>query len=168
MEADRGMAAMPEMLPAIVPETEDESRSGLEPGYLVICWNDPVNYMEYVTHVFRTVFGWPRKKAEFHMLHVHEQGNLPLGIPVEPRRFRGRVDRDGDRLPVVGQSLPELLGQERHDGVQQPQHPLEHVQHDGPGPVRLRGGRQGQEGGLGHLEPVCYDGLRSTMPQLFL
>jgi ATP-dependent Clp protease adaptor protein ClpS len=70
--------ATPELLPGVVQETEDESKSGLEPGFLVICWNDPVNYMEYVTHVFRTIFGWPRKKAEFHMLQVHEQGKSVL------------------------------------------------------------------------------------------
>ena len=70
--------ATPEMLPGTVQETEDESKSGLDPGYLVICWNDPVNYMEYVTHVFRTIFGWPRKKAEFHMRQVHEQGKSVL------------------------------------------------------------------------------------------
>lgn len=68
----------PEVLPVVVPEQEEKPRSGLEPGYLVICWNDPVNYMEYVTHVFQTVFGWPRQKAEFHMLQVHEQGRSVL------------------------------------------------------------------------------------------
>ena len=70
--------ATPEILPGTIQETEDKSKSGLEPGYLVICWNDPVNYMHYVTHVFQTVFGWPRKKAEFHMLQVHEQGKSVL------------------------------------------------------------------------------------------
>ena len=67
-------------LPEVTPErtTEEKDKSDLEPGYLVICWNDPVNYMQYVTHVFRTVFGWPRKKAEFHMLQVHEQGKSVL------------------------------------------------------------------------------------------
>lgn len=70
--------ATPEILPGTVQETEDKPKSGLEPGYLVICWNDPVNYMHYVTHVFQVVFGWPRKKAEFHMLQVHEQGKSVL------------------------------------------------------------------------------------------
>ncbi|MBK9138021.1 MAG: ATP-dependent Clp protease adapter ClpS [Verrucomicrobia bacterium] len=46
----------------------------LEPGYLVIVWNDPVNLMNYVTHVFMKVFGWSRTKAERHMLEVHERG----------------------------------------------------------------------------------------------
>jgi ATP-dependent Clp protease adaptor protein ClpS len=75
-----GMAgtATPEIQPGIVQTTEEKPKSGLEPGYLVICWNDPVNFMVYVTHVFQVVFGWPRKKAEFHMLQVHEQGKSVL------------------------------------------------------------------------------------------
>jgi len=70
--------AMPELLPGLEQEAVDKPRSGLEPGYLVICWNDPVNLMEFVTHVFQQVFGWPRPKAEFHMLQVHEQGKSVL------------------------------------------------------------------------------------------
>jgi ATP-dependent Clp protease adaptor protein ClpS len=68
----------PEVRPDIIREEKEKSKSELEPGYLVICWNDPVNYMDYVTHVFQKVFGWPRKKAEFHMLQVHEQGKSVL------------------------------------------------------------------------------------------
>lgn len=64
--------------PAAVPEESTEPRSGLEPGFLVICWNDPVNLMDYVTHVFQIVFAWPRQKAEKHMLQVHEQGKSIL------------------------------------------------------------------------------------------
>ena len=49
-----------------------------DPGYLVICWNDPVNLMDYVTHVFQAVFGWPKAKARKHMLQVHQLGNSLL------------------------------------------------------------------------------------------
>ena len=70
--------ATPEVLPDIEQDEQTDSSSDLEPGYLVICWNDPVNYMDYVTHVFQVVFGWARKKAEFHMLQVHEQGKSVL------------------------------------------------------------------------------------------
>jgi ATP-dependent Clp protease adaptor protein ClpS len=65
-------------MPDIEREEETKGHSDLEPGYLVICWNDPVNYMDYVTHVFQTVFGWQRQKAEFHMRQVHEQGKSVL------------------------------------------------------------------------------------------
>ena len=70
--------ATPEIAPGVIQEQQEKPTSRLEPGYLVICWNDPVNYMHYVTHVFQKVFGWNRKKAEFHMLQVHEQGKSVL------------------------------------------------------------------------------------------
>jgi len=71
-----GMAetTVPEVTPDIGREEQTGSKSDLEPGWLVICWNDPVNLMTYVTHVFQVVFGWNRQKAEFHMLQVHHQG----------------------------------------------------------------------------------------------
>ena len=68
----------PVVLPNVEPEQESKSQSELEPGYLVICWDDPVNLMDYVTHVFQMVFGWPKQKAEFHMLQVHRQGKSIL------------------------------------------------------------------------------------------
>jgi len=68
----------PEMIPGTIQEAEESEKSSLEPGFLVICWNDPVNFMDYVTHVFQTVFGWNKQKAEFHMLQVHEQGKSVL------------------------------------------------------------------------------------------
>jgi ATP-dependent Clp protease adaptor protein ClpS len=71
-------AATPEIQTGVVQTTDEKPKSTLEPGYLVICWNDPVNYMDYVTHVFQVVFSWARKKAEFHMLQVHEQGKSVL------------------------------------------------------------------------------------------
>jgi len=70
--------ATPEIHPAIIEEPKEGVESSLDPGFLVICWNDPVNYMDYVTHVFQQVFGWPKTKAEFHMLQVHEQGKSVL------------------------------------------------------------------------------------------
>jgi ATP-dependent Clp protease adaptor protein ClpS len=70
--------ATPEILPGSVQDEETKTNLDLEPGYLVICWNDPVNLMEYVTHVFQRVFGWRQKKAEFHMLQVHRQGKSVL------------------------------------------------------------------------------------------
>jgi ATP-dependent Clp protease adaptor protein ClpS len=69
---------IPEIQPGTIQEQDTKPKSELEPGYLVICWDDPINYMEYVTHVFQRVFGWPRKKAEYHMLQVHEQGKSVL------------------------------------------------------------------------------------------
>ncbi len=68
--------ATPVVLPDIQHATD--SAADLDPGYLVICWDDPVNLMDYVTHVFQVVFGWEKKKAEKHMLEVHRQGKSVL------------------------------------------------------------------------------------------
>jgi ATP-dependent Clp protease adaptor protein ClpS len=68
--------AEPLVLPSKRPK--EETSETLEPGYLVICWDDPVNTMDFVTHVFQKVFGWPRQKAEFHMLQVHNNGKSVL------------------------------------------------------------------------------------------
>jgi len=65
-------------LPDVGKEDKSEPKDELEPGYLVICWDDPVNLMDYVTHVFQVVFGWPKPKAEFHMLQVHNHGKSVL------------------------------------------------------------------------------------------
>ena len=71
-------SAEPLVLPLKKPREETRADERLEPGYLVICWDDPVNLMDYVTHVFRKVFGWPKEKAEFHMMQVHKTGKSVL------------------------------------------------------------------------------------------
>src|SRR4051794_17074838 len=70
--------ATPEVVPEIGHVEETGSESELDAAWFVICWNDPVNLMTYVTHVFQAVFGWNRQKAEFHMLQVHQQGKSVL------------------------------------------------------------------------------------------
>ncbi len=42
--------------------------------WLVICWNDPINLMSYVTFVLQKLFGYERQKAEKLMLQVHNEG----------------------------------------------------------------------------------------------
>nr|WP_224766511.1 ATP-dependent Clp protease adapter ClpS [Nocardioides campestrisoli] len=53
--------------------TADESTL-LDKAWVTIVWNDPVNLMSYVTYVFRTYFGYDKKKAEKLMLEVHHDG----------------------------------------------------------------------------------------------
>ena len=40
-----------------------------------VVWNDPVNLMSYVVHVFRTYFGYPPAEATRLMLAVHHDGH---------------------------------------------------------------------------------------------
>lgn len=43
-------------------------------GWVTIVWDDPVNLMSYVTHVFSSYFGYPESKATDLMLTVHNKG----------------------------------------------------------------------------------------------
>ncbi len=62
--------------PGIEKETRPEE--GLDIPWQVVVHNDPVNLMSYVTMVFQRVFGYPREKAEKHMLEVHQKGRSIL------------------------------------------------------------------------------------------
>jgi ATP-dependent Clp protease adaptor protein ClpS len=59
---------------------ETDPKETWDPVFHVICWDDPVNLMPYVTHVFRKVFGWDAEKARRHMLEVHEKGRSVVAI----------------------------------------------------------------------------------------
>jgi ATP-dependent Clp protease adaptor protein ClpS len=59
-------------------EKETRSEEDLDLPWQVVVHNDPVNLMSYVTMVFQRVFGYPREKAERHMLEVHHQGRSIL------------------------------------------------------------------------------------------
>jgi ATP-dependent Clp protease adaptor protein ClpS len=59
-------------------EEETKSEEELDLPWHVVVHNDPVNLMTYVTMVFQRVFGYPREKAERHMLEVHHKGRSIL------------------------------------------------------------------------------------------
>jgi ATP-dependent Clp protease adaptor protein ClpS len=59
-------------------EKETRSEEELDLPWQVVVHNDPVNLMTYVTMVFQRVFGYPREKAERHMLEVHHKGRSIL------------------------------------------------------------------------------------------
>jgi ATP-dependent Clp protease adaptor protein ClpS len=69
------------------PILEEETRTSeeLDTPWQVVVHNDPVNLMTYVTMVFQKVFGFPREKAEKHMLEVHQQGRSILWSGVRER-----------------------------------------------------------------------------------
>ena len=61
------------------PEVDEEAgirqqEQTMRPWQTVV-WNDPVNLMSYVTHVFREYFGFDRPHAERLMLAVHHEGH---------------------------------------------------------------------------------------------
>ncbi len=64
---------------------ESKTKESLDLPWQVVVHNDPVNLMSYVTMVFQKVFGYPKEKAEMHMLEVHRQGRSILWSGVRER-----------------------------------------------------------------------------------
>jgi ATP-dependent Clp protease adaptor protein ClpS len=73
------------------PETEVAERAAPESStdpdrpWITIVWNDPINLMSYVTHVFMTVFGYPKPKAEKLMMDVHKKGKAVVSSGTRER-----------------------------------------------------------------------------------
>ena len=61
-----------------IEKTQTKEEVSLDPPWLVIVLNDPVNLMNYVVMVFRKVFGYGEQKAIKHMKEVHELGKSIL------------------------------------------------------------------------------------------
>ena len=57
--------------------------------WATIVWNDEVNLMSYVTHVFMKHFGYPRAIAEKLMWQVHREGRAAVS-----RGGREQMERD--------------------------------------------------------------------------
>lgn len=67
------------MSPAIAPGATSDTEVDVTPRaarpWQTVVWNDPVNLMSYVVHVFREYFGFPKARAERLMLAVHHDGH---------------------------------------------------------------------------------------------
>ena len=59
-------------------ETLEKTEVRLSKPWNVVVHDDPVNLMVYVTRVFMKVFGYPKPRAEKHMLEVHQRGRSIL------------------------------------------------------------------------------------------
>ena len=66
-------------------------------GWVTIVWDDPVNLMSYVTHVFVTYFGYPKQKAERLMMQVHTKGKAVVNAGT-----REEMERDVNALHAYG------------------------------------------------------------------
>jgi len=79
------------MIGTLTPQREAEQqtvgqpRSETDLPWITIVWNDPINLMSYVTHVFMTVFGYPKSKAEKLMLDVHQKGRAVVSTGTRER-----------------------------------------------------------------------------------
>ena len=66
-------------------EKQEATSEEVEMPWNVVVHNDPVNLMSYVTMVFQRIFGYPRERAEKHMLEVHHNGRSILWSGVRER-----------------------------------------------------------------------------------
>jgi ATP-dependent Clp protease adaptor protein ClpS len=59
---------------SVAPLEEIGTQVVTDRPWVTVVWNDPINLMTYVTHVFQEYFGYDRSKAEALMLDVHHRG----------------------------------------------------------------------------------------------
>ena len=55
-------------------DVEEKLKDAFARGWSVIVWNDPVNLMDYVVYVFKTVLKMYERDASHHMWEVHNLG----------------------------------------------------------------------------------------------
>jgi len=55
-------------------QTQTKQNTQLAQPWTVIVYDDPVNLMQYVTMVFKKVFGYSDEKATALMMQVHKKG----------------------------------------------------------------------------------------------
>jgi ATP-dependent Clp protease adaptor protein ClpS len=55
-------------------DVEEKLKDAFARGCSVIVWNDPVNLMDYVVYVFKSVLKMNERDASRHMLEVHQNG----------------------------------------------------------------------------------------------
>jgi ATP-dependent Clp protease adaptor protein ClpS len=75
----------------------DDERTEPDRPWVTIVWNDPVNLMSYVTHVFQRLFGYSKEKATKLMLDVHHKGRAVVSTG-----SREQMEHDVARLHAAG------------------------------------------------------------------
>jgi len=55
-------------------DVEEKLKEAFARGWSVIVWNDPVNLMDYVVYVFKSVMKMNEQDATRHMWEVHQKG----------------------------------------------------------------------------------------------
>jgi ATP-dependent Clp protease adaptor protein ClpS len=82
-----------------VTERDTEQDADVEAAlpWVTLVWNDPINLMSYVTHVFQKLFGYDREKATKLMLDVHRRGRAVVSTG-----SREQMEHDVARLHAYG------------------------------------------------------------------
>ena len=69
----------------------------IDKPWITIVWDDPVNLMSYVTHVFIKLFGFSKEVANELMMKVHTEGKAVVSTGT-----REEMERDVQRLHEHG------------------------------------------------------------------
>jgi ATP-dependent Clp protease adaptor protein ClpS len=93
-ESDSGIGT-PAGATAVVERPQEDQL--LQTPWVTIVWDDPVNLMSYVTHVFQTYFGYSKAKAHKLMLQVHLEGKA-----IVSRGTREEMERDVKAMHEYG------------------------------------------------------------------
>ncbi len=91
------MAGTGTVAPERVERTDTDEVAAAARPWVTIVWNDPINLMSYVTHVFQKLFGYSREKATKLMLDVHHKGRAVVSTG-----SRERMEHDVARLHAYG------------------------------------------------------------------
>jgi ATP-dependent Clp protease adaptor protein ClpS len=84
-------------LPGTETGTETHQVADAAVPWVTLVWNDPINLMSYVTHVFQKLFGYDREKATKLMLDVHRRGRAVVSTG-----SREQMEHDVSRLHAYG------------------------------------------------------------------
>ncbi|HRA76846.1 MAG TPA: ATP-dependent Clp protease adapter ClpS [Propionicimonas sp.] len=77
--------------------TRAAERTEVDLGWVTLVWDDPVNLMSYVTHVFETYFGYSEARAGTLMLQVHNDGRAVVSSGT-----REQMETDVDAMHSYG------------------------------------------------------------------
>lgn len=75
-EAPRAADEQPEGAVAVLDAPVEQTAG----AWVTIVWDDPINLMDYVTHVFCEYFGYSVAKAQALMLRVHHEGKAVVSM----------------------------------------------------------------------------------------
>ena len=101
--ATRDLRLYPDSVSTLTPaEVEVQEPAGSDYAehdtpWVVVVWNDPINLMTYVTHVFRKLFGYTEAHATRLMLQVHNEGKAVVSTGT-----REKAELDVSRLHAHG------------------------------------------------------------------
>lgn len=89
------------------PVLDEHVRASLDVPWVLIVWNDPINLMNYVVHVFRSYFGYSLEEATRLMLLVHHEGHAVVASgPREEMERHAQAMHDYGLQATIAKDAP--------------------------------------------------------------